>query len=86
MPILAATVVNAEELTVSAWGGFFEETLAAEIYPGFTEKNGIEVKSIAQPEDSAWMTQLMAAARAKKAPAGFRCQSVLGRDWLVRPY
>ncbi len=58
-----------EELTVSAWGGFFEETLAAEIYPGFTAETGINVKSIAQPEDSAWMTQLMAAARAKKAPA-----------------
>jgi len=28
--------VVAETLTVSAWGGFFEETLAAEIYPGFT--------------------------------------------------
>ena len=61
--------VFAQELTVSAWGGFFEETLAAEIYPGFTEETGITVKSIAQPEDSAWMTQLMAAARAKKAPA-----------------
>ena len=59
----------AEELTVSAWGGFFEETLAAEIYPLFTAETGIDVKSIAQPEDSAWMTQLMAAARAKKAPA-----------------
>ena len=59
----------AETLTVSAWGGFFEETLAAEIYPGFTAKTGIEVKSIAQPEDSTWLTQLMAAARAKKAPA-----------------
>lgn len=59
----------AEELTVSAWGGFFEETLAAEIYPGFTEETGIAVNSIAQPEDSAWMTQLMAAARANQAPA-----------------
>ena len=65
----AATANAAESITVSAWGGFFEETLAAEIYPGFTEKTGIEVKSIAQPEDSTWMTQLMAAARAKKAPA-----------------
>jgi len=63
------SAANAETLTVSAWGGFFEETLAAEIYPGFTKETGIEVKSIAQPEDSTWMTQLMAAARAKKAPA-----------------
>lgn len=59
----------AEELTISAWGGFFEETLAAEIYPGFTAETGIEVRSIAQPEDSTWMTQLMAAARAGQAPA-----------------
>jgi len=63
------TALHAEELTVSAWGGFFEETLAAEIYPLFTAETGIEVKSIAQPEDSTWMTQLMAAARAKQAPA-----------------
>ena len=63
------SAATAETLTVSAWGGFFEETLAAEIYPGFTKETGIEVKSIAQPEDSTWMTQLMAAARAKKAPA-----------------
>ena len=59
----------AEDLTVSAWGGFFEETLAAEVYPLFTAETGIEVKSLAQPEDSTWMTQLMAAARAKQAPA-----------------
>lgn len=65
----AVSIATAETLTVSSWGGFFEETLAAEIYPGFTEKTGIEVKSIAQPEDSTWMTQLMAAARAKQAPA-----------------
>ncbi len=66
---VTTSAATAETLTVSAWGGFFEETLAAEIYPGFTKETGIEVKSIAQPEDSTWMTQLMAAARAKKAPA-----------------
>ncbi len=66
--VSATTVQAAESINVSAWGGFFEETLAAEIYPGFTEETGIEVNSIAQPTSSAWMTQLMAAARAKKAP------------------
>ena len=64
-----ASTAWAEKLTISAWGGFFEETLAAEIYPGFTAETGITVNSIAQPEDSAWMTQLMAAARANQAPA-----------------
>jgi len=71
----------AETLTISAWGGFFEETLAAEIYPGFTEKTGIEIKSIAQPEDSAWMTQLMAASRAKKAPSDL---SLVTDEVLIR--
>lgn len=63
------TWLQADELTVSAWGGFFEETLAAEIYPAFTAETGIDVRSIAQPEDSTWMTQLMAANRAGQAPA-----------------
>ncbi|MCF2904990.1 extracellular solute-binding protein [Octadecabacter sp. CECT 8868] len=67
--MVAGTATHAEELTISAWGGFFEETLAAEIYPGFTAETGIEVRSIAQPEDSTWMTQLMAANRAGQAPA-----------------
>lgn len=65
---LSANSAFADKLRVSAWGGFFEETLAAEIYPGFTEATGIEIESIAQPEDSAWMTQIANAARANKAP------------------
>ncbi|WP_420861257.1 ABC transporter substrate-binding protein [Algirhabdus cladophorae] len=67
--VASASALAAQELTISAWGGFFEETLAAEIYPGFTAETGIEVRSIAQPEDSTWMTQLMAANRAGQAPA-----------------
>lgn len=81
LSVFAAGTAVAETLTISAWGGFFEETLAAEIYPGFTEKTGIEVKSISQPEDSAWMTQLMAAARAKKAPADL---SLVVDETLIR--
>lgn len=67
--LMGTTALHAEEITVSVWGGFFEETLAAEIYPGFTAETGIDVRSIAQPEDTTWMTQLMAANRAGKAPA-----------------
>lgn len=62
-------VAIAAEITVSSWGGFFEETLRDVIYPGFTEESGIEVRSIAQPADQAWMTQLTNAARAGKAAA-----------------
>lgn len=77
----AATANAADSIKVSAWGGFFEETLAAEIYPGFTEATGIEVESIAQPTSSAWMTQLMAAARAKQAPADV---SLIADEVLIR--
>lgn len=79
--LMSAGTTAAETLTISAWGGFFEETLAADVYPGFTAKTGIEVKSIAQPVDSAWMTQLMAAARAKKAPADL---SLVADEVLIR--
>ncbi len=67
--LTAVSGASAEEITVSSWGGFFEETLRDAIYPGFTEETGIAVRSIAQPADEAWLTQLTNAARAKKAPA-----------------
>ena len=67
--LAVVSTANAEEITVSAWGGFFEETLKETIYPMFTKETGITVRSIAQPVDSAWLTQLTNAARAKKAPA-----------------
>lgn len=71
----------AQEITVSSWGGFFEETLKAEIYPGFTEATGITVRSIAQPADQAWLTQLTNAARAKTAPADL---SLVAAEVLAR--
>jgi putative spermidine/putrescine transport system substrate-binding protein len=73
--------VSADEITVSAWGGFFEETLRDVIYPKFTEETGIEVRSIAQPADQAWMTQLTNAARARKAPADL---SLVADEVLIR--
>ena len=66
---VVAPAAHAEELTISAWGGFFEETLAEVIYPGFTEATGITVNSIPQPADQAWLTQIANAARANSAPA-----------------
>ncbi len=81
LALVGATGAFAQEITVSAWGGFFEETLKAEIYPGFTEATGIEVRSIAQPADQAWLTQLTNAARAKKTPADL---SLVAAEVLAR--
>ena len=77
----AQSVAYAEEITVSAWGGFFEETLKEVIYPGFTAETGITVRSIAQPADQAWLTQLTNAARAKTAPADL---SLVADEVLIR--
>lgn len=71
----------AEEISVSVWGGFFEETLAEVIYPMFTAETGIEVNSVAQPVDSAWLTQLTNAARANTAPADI---SLMASESLLR--
>ncbi len=65
---LIASASASAQLRVSAWGGFFEETLAAVIYPGFTEATGIEVQSIPQPEDTTWLQQISQGALAGVAP------------------
>ena len=65
---LIASGAAQAQLKVSAWGGFFEETLAAAIYPGFTEATGIEVESIAQPEDTTWLQQISQGSLAGVAP------------------
>jgi putative spermidine/putrescine transport system substrate-binding protein len=44
-------------ITVSTYGGFFEENFAA-MYPAFTEETGIEVVSKAQPTSEVWVVQL----------------------------
>jgi putative spermidine/putrescine transport system substrate-binding protein len=44
-------------ITVSTYGGFFEENFAA-MYPAFTEETGIEVVSRAQPTSEVWVVQL----------------------------
>jgi putative spermidine/putrescine transport system substrate-binding protein len=44
-------------ITVSTYGGFFEENFAA-MYPGFTEETGIDVVSKAQPTSEVWVVQL----------------------------
>ena len=71
LSFVAAPIAQAEELTISAWGGFFEETLAEVIYPGFTEATGITVNSIPQPADQAWLTQIANATRSSPG-LGFR--------------
>lgn len=54
---IATGDLEGTNITVSTYGGFFEENFAA-MYPAFTEETGIEVVSKAQPTSEVWVVQL----------------------------
>ena len=54
---IPTTDLEGTSITVSTYGGFFEENFAA-MYPAFTEETGIEVVSRAQPTSEVWVVQL----------------------------
>jgi len=59
----------AQPLKVAVYGGYFQDSFDAHIFPLFTEQTGIAVESIAAPTGMAWLVQLETAARAGQAPA-----------------
>lgn len=54
---IPTTDLEGTSITVSTYGGFFEENFAA-MYPAFTDETGIEVVSRAQPTSEVWVVQL----------------------------
>jgi putative spermidine/putrescine transport system substrate-binding protein len=56
-------------LKIGAYGGYFQDTFVASIYPDFTKATGIEVEPIAEPTGEAWVVQLDSAAKSGIAPA-----------------
>ena len=60
---------SAATLRVGTYGGYFQDSFDAHIYPDFTQATGIPVESIGEPTGEAWLVQLEAAARAGQAPA-----------------
>ncbi len=69
--LLAATATTslAQPLRIAVYGGYFQDSFDAHVFPLFTEQTGIEVESIAAPTGMAWLVQLETAARAGQAPA-----------------
>ena len=58
----------AEPLKVSAYGGYFEDSLVEYVYPGFTEATGIAVESVSQQGGMGWFTVLETAMNAGNPP------------------
>lgn len=59
----------AEPLKVGVYGGYFQDSFDAHIFPDFTKETGIAIESIGEPTGEAWLVQLETAARAGQAPA-----------------
>ena len=58
----------ARSLKVSAYGGFFEESLSKHVYPAFTKATGIAVESQPQSQGTQFLLQLAEANKAGNAP------------------
>ena len=58
----------ARSLKVSAYGGFFEESLSKHVYPAFTKASGIAVESQPQSQGTQFLLQLAEANKAGNAP------------------
>ncbi len=65
----AGATAAAQPLKIAVYGGYFQDSFDAHVFPLFTEQTGIEVESIAAPTGMAWLVQLETAARANQAPA-----------------
>lgn len=63
-------IVRAQEkkLRVGLYGGYFQDTFDAEIFPDFTAATGIQIESVGEPTGEVWLIQLEQAAKAGKSP------------------
>lgn len=70
MVLAAPHIGRADDKTirVGTYGGYFEDSFKAHIYPDFTKETGIEVDSVAVPTGETWLIQIRNAARARQAP------------------
>ena len=58
----------AEPMKVSAYGGYFEDSLAEFVYPEFTKATGIEIESVSQTGSDSWFVSIDTALKAGGDP------------------
>ena len=58
----------AEPMRVSAYGGYFEDSLAEFVYPEFTKATGIEIESVSQTGSDSWFVSIDTAVKAGGRP------------------
>ena len=68
MPYVRPASAADRSLKVSAYGGFFEQSLSQHVYPAFTKATGIAVQSLPQAEGAQFLIQLAQANKGGTAP------------------
>jgi putative spermidine/putrescine transport system substrate-binding protein len=82
----APSLIRAQtrQLSVGAFGGYFNDAFVASIYPAFTAATGIEVVPVAQPTAEIWLVQILGAGRAGKSPADVSMLSGVSLQQAIR--
>lgn len=80
---LGAPALRAAErsIKIGSYGGYFEDSFVAHVYPAFTEATGIKVESVTQPNSNDWLTTMEQATKAGAVPADL---SLYGKDTMIR--
>jgi len=79
--LAAPLIAQQRSLKIGSYGGYFEDSFKAHVYPAFTEATGITVESVTQPNSSDWLLTMQQAASAGTVPADL---SLYARDALIK--
>lgn len=77
MPAIAQT----RTLKVSSYGGYFEDSFKAHVYPEFTKATGIQIESVTQSNSPDWLATMIQAASSGTAPSDV---SMFSRDIMIK--
>ncbi len=77
----APAIAQSRSLRVGSYGGYFEDSFKAHVYPAFTEATGIEIESVTQPNSADWLVTMQQAATSGTAPTDL---SLFARDTMIK--
>ncbi len=77
----APAIAQGRSIRIGSYGGYFEDSFKAHVYPAFTEAAGIEVESVTQPNSSNWLVTMQQAAASGTAPTDI---SLFARDSMIK--
>ncbi len=77
----APLIAQERSLKIGSYGGYFEDSFKAHVYPAFTEATGIKVESVTQPNSADWLVTMTQATQAGSVPTDL---SLYGRATMIK--